>query len=422
MTPARPYPARHGRLPRHLHEVTPQWLTSVLRNRYPGIEVLGMTVVEVRNGHTTKLRVALELNGIGVAAGIPRQVCLKSNWSEGFESGDICELESRFYHLMRDQLQAPVTRAYFADWDGDGGGRGVVMMEDLAAADGAFGHSTHRLGVDGVARGLESLAVLHGALWDSPLLREQAWLPVSMDTPVDTEQLLRMFNYIALNLAKPDYQAVLPRWILDTPALFAQAFDDLAEFARTQPGPRCLVHGDSHQGNSFLRAKGEASNEASGERVWHDWQLVRQGQPWRDVTYFMLGALTVEERRASADALLRHYREALAATGARDVPDQDAAWAHFRRWPVYGMQSWLGNVDRWGQSGLPMVERFFAAAEDMDTIALLTAGKTPRRRVKLGEGARPVTPDLRDPSPPVRAERETPIVLSLSKVGPPPAR
>lgn len=237
MTTARPYSARTGRLPRHLDEVTPSWLTRVLRNRYPGIEVLDMTVVEVRNGHTTKLRVALDLNPIGIAAGIPRQVCMKSNWSEGFESGDICELEARFYHLMRDHVRAPVTRSYFADWDGDGGGRGVVMMEDLAAADGQFGHSTHRLGVDGVARGLESLAVLHGALWGSPLLREQTWLPVSMDTPVDTEQLLRMFNYIALNLAKPDYQAVLPRWIVDTPELFAHAFDEMAAFARTQPRP-----------------------------------------------------------------------------------------------------------------------------------------------------------------------------------------
>jgi aminoglycoside phosphotransferase (APT) family kinase protein len=207
-----------------------------------------------------------------------------------------------------------------------------------------------------------------------------------MDTPVDTEQVLRMYNYLALNLARPSYQAFLPRWIYDQPELLAHAFDELADFARTQPGPRCLVHGDSHQGNSFLRA--------NGERVWHDWQLVRRGQPWRDVTYFMLGALTIGERRASAADLIRHYRAALSATGASDVPDQDTAWGHFRRWPVYGMQAWLSNVDRWGQGGMHMVERFFSAAEDMETIALLTAGKTQRRQVRLGEGARAIAPGL----------------------------
>ena len=386
----RPYPAREGRLPRHLHEVTPQWLSGLLQHRYPGIEVREMSIVEVKNSHTTKLRLALEFNDVGRAAGLPRQLCLKSNWSDGFESGDICELEARFYFMMREQLQAPMPASYYADWDGDGGGRGIVVMEDLSAAQGRFGNSADQLGVDGVAKGLESLAVLHGALWSSPLLASQPWLKTSMDTAVDTDQVLRNYNYIALNLAKPSYRAFLPRWIIDTPELLAHAFDHLAEFARSQPGPRCLVHGDSHQGNSFLRADGESK----GERVWHDWQLVRQGQPWRDVTYFMLGALTIEERRASASGLIRHYREALIAAGARDVPDQDTAWEHFRRWPVYGMQAWLGNVDQWGQGGQHMVERFFAAAEDLDTIALLTVGKAPPRAVRLGDGARPIASGL----------------------------
>ncbi len=382
----RPYPAREGRLPRHLDQVNAPWLTSLLRNRYPGIKVRAMEVVEIKNSHTTKLRLALDLNEAGLSAGVPRQVCLKSNWSEGFESGDICELEARFYHLMRNQLTAPLPQTYYTDWDGDGGGRGLVIMEDLAAAPGAFGNSAHHLGVDGVAKALVSLAALHAALWDSPQLEAQAWLPTSMGTPVDTDQLLRMYNYWALNLAKPAYQAILPQWIYETPELFAQAYDELATFEREQDAPYCLVHGDAHQGNSFLRA--------NGERVWHDWQLVRKGRPWRDLTYLMLGALTVEERRASASELIRHYRQALVAAGAEGVLSQDAAWEQFRRWPVYGMQAWLANVDQWGQGGLHIVERFFTAAEDLDTIKLLATGKTPRRRIRLGVGARPVAPGL----------------------------
>lgn len=382
----RPYPARLGSLPRHLSEVTREWLVALLQHRYPGIDIASMQVVDIKNGHTTKLRLALQYNEVGRTAGLSPLVCLKSNWSEGFESGDICELEARFYHFMQGHLSVPVARSFYADWDGDGSGRGIVMMEDLASTPGEFGHSSHHLGVDGVARGLESLAALHGALWGHPLLDAQRWLQTSMDTPVDTEQPLRMYNYIALNLAKPAYQAILPRWIYDTPELLVQGFDELRDFELAQPGPRCLVHGDSHQGNSFLRA--------TGERVWYDWQLVRRGLPWRDLTYFMLGALTVEERRASAFELITHYREALLSTGAQDVPDQDAAWAHFRRWPIYGMQAWLGNVDAWGQGGLNMVERFSAAAEDLETVKLLTAGKVPRRRVRLGEGARPIASGL----------------------------
>ena len=185
----RPYPQRVGRLPRHLQAVTAQWLTQLLQPQYPGVEVLALEPVEVRNGHTTKLRAKLTLNDQGLRAGIATQVCLKSNWSEGFESGDICELEARFYHLAREWPQAPLPQTWFTDWDADGGGRGVVVMEDMGVAAGQFGHSTDHLGVDGVAAGLESLATLHGATWGSAQLQAQAWLPVSMANPVDCDGL-----------------------------------------------------------------------------------------------------------------------------------------------------------------------------------------------------------------------------------------
>ena len=106
----RPYPARIGKLPRHLHEVTPEWLTGLLRYRYPGLVVNGFEVLEVLSTHTTKLRLELDLNEIGRAAGVAERVCLKSNWSEGIKTGDICEREARFYHLMGNELDAPVPK------------------------------------------------------------------------------------------------------------------------------------------------------------------------------------------------------------------------------------------------------------------------------------------------------------------------
>lgn len=387
-TTDRPYPARQGALPRDLAEITPEFLTALFAYRYPDIVVNSFEVVELKNSHTTKLRIKMDLNVVGVEQGVAPNVCLKSNWSEGFESGDICELEARFYHLMCDEVPALLPKVYYADWDGDGNGRGIVVMEDLGLARGRFGNSQDHLGVDAVADGLASLAELHAALWNSARLHQQTWLPRSMDTEVDTGQLLRGYNYQSLNTSKPEYKAILPDWIYNTPEIFAHAFDELAAQEREHTGPLCLVHGDSHQGNSFLRE--------DGERVWHDFQLVRKGTPWRDITYFMLGALTIEERRSSAQDLIKHYREQLMAKNAEGVLSQEQAWEQFRRWPVYGMQAWLANMDAWGQSGLGMVERFFTAADDMETIPLLTHGKKPRRSIVLGEGARPVAESMKD--------------------------
>jgi hypothetical protein len=360
-----PYPQRPGSLPRELTDVTPQWLTDVMGHRYPGIEVRDMEIVELRNGHTTKMRVKLDLNEIGKAAGIPDHVCLKSNWSGGFAEVDIHALEARFYHYARDALKVPSPVGYFADWDGGADGQGVVVMEDLVMAGGTFGHSMDHMGVDAAAKAMEDYAAFHSGSWDDPRLAQFDWLPVSMDTPIDYDQLRFMWSFVEQNLVKDQYQKLLPRWLLDDPQTFHHIYDALCRYEVRQPGPYSIVHGDSHQGNSYRRA--------DGERIWIDWQLVRKGRPWRDLAYFLIGALTIEERRANDRQLLEHYRSHLVARGARDVPDMDTLWASYRRWPIYGCQAWIANMDEWGQIGFPMNERFFTAAEDLESVALLRA-------------------------------------------------
>ena len=383
----RPYPARTDPLPRQIREVNPEVLTGLLAHRYPGIVVIGVETVEVKNSHTTKLRLRLDLNDVGVEAGIPLDVCLKANLS-GLRTGLICEREARFYYLIGEGLECPVPAVYYADWDADGRGNGLVLMEDLTVAPGAFGASTDHLGVDGVAAGLESLAVVHGAMWDDPRLEEFHWLAPSMGTDNDTEQVIDYWQYIWFNLTQPEYEAVVPAWVYDTPEVLSHALDELSAFEVARRGPKCLVHGDSHQGNSFLRS--------DGQRVWVDWQLVRKGSAWRDVCYFMVSSLTVQERRSADRSLVELYRQRLIATGAQGVPSADEAWRRVGLWPAYGTQAWLGNINQWGQrNGVEMVKRHFTAAADWDTFRTLTEGKRPRRPFVPGERALPLAPELR---------------------------
>jgi hypothetical protein len=358
----------------------------MLALRYPGIVVHDFDEVELKNSHTTKLRVRLDLNGVGRAAGIPEHVCLKANWS-GLRTGLICEREARFYHLISEGLDAPVPHAYFADWDDDGRGNGMVVMEDLGLSPGAFGASDDHLGIDAVAAGLESLALVHGAMWGDPRLQSWRWLAPSMGTENDSEQVIDYWNYIWFNLTDPAYESAVPAWVYDSPGLLNHVLDELSAYELALPGPRCLVHGDAHQGNNFLRA--------NGERVWVDWQLVRKGTALRDVSYFIVGALTIDERRSADRDLVEHYRQRLLASGAEGVPDRDEAWQQFIRWPGYGGQAWLGNINQWGQrSGVEMVRRQFAALDDYETVRLLTGGKSPRRPFVPGEGALPLAPAL----------------------------
>src|SRR3546814_6559584 len=84
-----------------------------------------------------------------------------------------------------------------------------------------------------------------------------------------------------------------PKHYLDEPRRVEWAFDKLVEFERNFDAPYCVILGDCHQGNTYILP--------NGERLWLDWQLSRRGRPWRDLTYFCIGSLTIEERRRSEE-------------------------------------------------------------------------------------------------------------------------
>ncbi|MDT0576306.1 DUF1679 domain-containing protein [Croceicoccus sp. F390] len=361
----RPYPARTDKLPTSMYDVDAVWLGGMMSYKYPGVAANSMETVELLNSHTTKWRVKVGWNEAGKAAGLPEHVCMKANWSGSFDNVDIHAVEARFYHYLIDEMEVPTARCFYADWDDDGSAHGFVVLEDLVQRGGKFGHSTDANGVDMILENLEGLATLHGSLWGSDKIsRENApWLQTQMDTPVDSDQVRIMWQWIEANLEDPAFREIAPRHYLDDPGKVERAFDRLGEIERGYDAPYCIVLGDCHQGNTYILP--------DGERLWLDWQLVRRGRPWRDLTYFVIGALSIEERRKHHKDMVKRYREYLIATGVQGVPDFDEAWEQTRLFVMYGLQAWAANLDAWGQNGIPMNERFFTAAEDYGTWQLL---------------------------------------------------
>ncbi|WP_380879675.1 aminoglycoside phosphotransferase [Sphingomonas sp. DBB INV C78] len=360
-----PYPSRTTPLPWNRDAITAEWLGRTMANRYPGVAAESLELVQLFDSHTTKMRVRVGWDMAGKAAGLPENLCLKSNWSGAFNDVDICALEARFYHFLAGKMQVPTAACYYADWDDDGRGQGLIVLEDLVERGGKFGHSTQHTGIDGIASALEGLARLHGSLWDSPVISETAapWLQTSMRTPVDHDQVRIMWHWICENLKDPNFRAIAPSHYLAEPRRVEWAFDRLVQFERSFEAPFCVILGDCHQGNTYILP--------DGERLWLDWQLARRGRPWRDLTYFCIGSLTIDERRHHLRDLIAHYRSNLIATGATNVIELDEIWEQVRRWVMYGIQAWVANMDHWGQNGLPMNERFFAAGEDLGTWQLL---------------------------------------------------
>ena len=357
----RGYPARSERLPLTFDGVTPQWLTGVLQPRYPGAEVRAMEMTGQVFGHTSKARYTLDLNAAARAAGIPEHVCLKANWTGDPLSSDVCVNEARFYGLLSSRLDLPAPSCYFADWDDDGAGKqGFVMLEDLVERGGIFGTSGQPITLDDMFAAIGQLAHLHGSTWGRSDLLDPPWLQTALSpqTPTDAYWAL-MKDYVPIHNARESHLALLPNWAAQNPERIYQAFLQLRAEEMADPSPLCLVHGDAHLGNSYLCP--------DGHRIWLDWQIVRKGRPWRDVHYFMVGSLTIDQRREAERDLIRHYCERIARYGV--TLDVDKAWHDYHRWLIWGIIAWHTNINP-NENTLVSLERFCVAAKDHDLGAI----------------------------------------------------
>jgi hypothetical protein len=86
----------------------------------------------------------------------------------------------------------------------------------------------------------------------------------------------------------------------------------------------------------------------------------------------MIMALTPEDRREHERRLLSGYLDVLAAAEGVEVPDDDAAWAAYRRHAVHGL-FWAANPDGLypEEVNSRIVRRFAQATADLDALKLL---------------------------------------------------
>jgi len=344
--------------------VTPGWLTEALAGAFPGIEVTGARVVDVLHGSAAKLRVAIEATG---AEGAPTSVLVKASFTEGLGEDDLArawlplmamvnETEVRFYREDAAILGDRVPRAHAAAARGDAS---VLVLEDLNGRAGGvrFGRFDEPFSPDEMAGVLDVLARLHAHRWADRRLAEAPLRDTFLEggmldgflSPVNWEQ----------QMARPR-GARVPEELRDH-ALVTGAIR--RAWAAKREGPQCLVHGDPHIGNVFFDRDGAGLL---------DWQLACSGHWAADVVYALVGAMDVEQRRASERDLLRHYLERIAAaTGA--APSFEDAFRDYRRFSIWGFAAFLtpGEGVQDEEYNATVGERHALAALDHDALALL---------------------------------------------------
>lgn len=103
--------------------------------------------------------------------------------------------------------------------------------------------------------------------------------------------------------------------------------------------------------------------------------MLRRGNFSLDLGYFLQGALTIEDRRASERDLIAEYRAALRLP-ADEMPGEDDVWLRYRASVAHGLAIWMATLsggDAWQRADicLAFAQRYATAFVDLDTGAAL---------------------------------------------------
>ena len=235
--------------------------------------------------------------------------------------------EAVFFEKWAPNLEINLPHAYWTAVEA--GRQGLVLLEDLDTRGAHYGYATLPVTAAEARVAVQLLATLHARYWESPLLASLRSYTDRFAAPdYVLGKLLESGNYKgALAGARGE---TAPK-LLREPEGMWQALRAL--WRHTNSGPQCFCHADAHLGNFFYEPDGRAG--------LLDWQAYSRCNPMFDVSYFLCGALTPEDRRMHETGIIKEYLATLRSAGVQEPPTFDDAWLFYRRFALHGF-IWAG--------------------------------------------------------------------------------
>ena len=237
-----------------------------------------------------------------------------------------CAREVQFYRELA--AGADLAPRSFGAWADETTQGMLLLLEDLSA--GEPGDALRGCSIEQAGLVVDRMAHFHARWWGQPT---PVWLPRWGSDPAAMAARFQQ-----------QLDAVLDRYGARIPATVARLAREIA--SRYEPMLRDLaarsatiIHGDLHLDNlMFGGAKGV---------TLLDWQSVAVGPVVVDLGLFLVGSLSVADRRTAEFDLLGRFHQMLVEGGVGEYALNDLIDDYYRSiaWQLAGIVGWLARVD-----------------------------------------------------------------------------
>lgn len=293
------------RIPSSALDVDPEWMTEALGagGLKTSAEVASMIATPIGDavglmGEITKFDLTWNSDNQQPASVILKvPSVIEENRALGMMLG-VYEGEHRVYSEISERIGIATPKCWFSAGDATTGNY-ALLIEDLTGhqrvdqLDGADLQTSEAC--------VEVLADLHARWWDSPDLDSLTWLP---DGYGEDLRLYRDLVTAALPAFEMSHADILSDQDRAICGRFVSEYDTLIDLGLDSP--LTLIHRDYRIDNILFDA---------GSPVVLDWGNVARGAGLYDLTYFLAGSLTIENRRLWSNRLLARYADRLASNG-----------------------------------------------------------------------------------------------------------
>jgi len=296
--------------PHTLDEITAEWLTATLGNGVAQAKLDELVVLDSHHGMTSRKKWRLQWNEAGKSAGLPASLFAKAAPDIAYHRESIAvlhlhEAEANFYQILHPENPGLAPDAYY--YKSYPGGRFLILLEDLTAKGCRPYWQADDCSVEHARAVTVTQARFHAKYWENDrLLGDLAWVRPRTKR-FGWSWLRSSFREVRDAFLKQATEEVIVADAVD----LLRTWDEHANatFEYWESKPHTVLHGDSHLGNTFSYPDGRAG--------YYDWQVMFSGYGLRDLSYFLLSALTNEDRIAHEKALFELYLETLAQGGVR---------------------------------------------------------------------------------------------------------